>query len=351
MVGIVLRAVHERVHAVPPEEPDDVLPRAGGPRPPVVTLDDAAQGRGSCHRGACGEREAARRQRRATSHRAAYTPAVVPRARLDRVRSPARHSRDAARRGNGVRTLPAMLDECVRAHGDREALVSGRGRLRYRELAVLADRIAGALALRGVERGTHVGLLLPNWPEWIAVAFGVWRCGGVLVPLNTLYRPRELGHALSHAAISVLIAARGFLRHDYAAALGELGILPGDGGASRVTSTTFPALRDVVLLDPAAPLDLSPLLGERASDPGAGPRPDDPATILFTSGSTAAPRGVIHTQAALRLAAEGDAAVLGLTPEDRTWGYLPFFFAGGLVTVALATLSGGGGVVLQDVFE
>jgi acyl-CoA synthetase (AMP-forming)/AMP-acid ligase II len=250
-----------------------------------------------------------------------------------------------------MRTLPAMLDECVRAHGNREALMSGRGRLRYRELAVLADRIAGALAPRGVERGTHVGLLLPNWPEWIALAFGVWRCGGVLVPLNTLYRPRELGHALSHAAISVLIAARGFLRHDYAAALGELGILPGAGGASRVTATTFPALRDVVLLDPAAPLDLSPLLGGRTSDPGAGPRPDDPATILFTSGSTAAPRGVIHTQAALRLAAEGDAAVLGLTPEDRTWGYLPFFFAGGLVTVALATLSGGGGVVLQDVFE
>ena len=245
-------------------------------------------------------------------------------------------------------TLPALLEALAREHGERPALVSARGRLRYRDLAALADRVAGALAARGVGRGTHVGLLLPNWPEWLAVAFGVWRCGGVLVPLNTLHRPRELGHALRHAAVSVLVGARAFLRHDYAASLAELGILPRD---PRTPPPGFPALRDVVLLDPAAPLDLTPLLGGRAGGAGTGPVPDDPATILFTSGSTAAPRGVVHTHAALRLAAEGDAAVLGLTPDDRTWGYLPFFFAGGLVAVALATLSRGGAVVLQDVFE
>src|SRR5262245_64515627 len=141
-----------------------------------------------------------------------------------------------------------MLDACVRAHGDREALVSGRGRLRYRNLAVLADRLAGVLAARGVQRGTHVGLLLPNWPEWLAVAFAVWRCGGVLVPLNTLYRARELGHALSLGTVSVLIAARGFLRHDYVAGLRDLGILPHPARGSRVTADAFPALRDVVLL-------------------------------------------------------------------------------------------------------
>jgi long-subunit acyl-CoA synthetase (AMP-forming) len=101
-------------------------------------------------------------------------------------------------------------------------------------------------------------------------------------------------------------------------------------------------LRDVVLLHPAAQLDLAPLLG-RSVDPGPGPDPDDAATIVFTSGSTASPKGVVHTHAALCLAAEGDATVLGIDPDDRTWGYLPFFFAGGLVAVALATLSRGGG--------
>src|SRR5262245_66073127 len=134
-----------------------------------------------------------------------------------------------------------MLDACVRAHGDREALVSGRGRLRYRNLAVLADRLAGVLAARGVQRGTRVGLLLPNWPEWLAIAFAVWRCGGVLVPLSTLSRPRELGHALASAGVAVLITARSFLRHDYVANLQELGVEP-DGV---VRAPGFPALREV----------------------------------------------------------------------------------------------------------
>ncbi len=239
-------------------------------------------------------------------------------------------------------TLPALLDALARAHGDREAVISTRGRLGYRALAGLSERVAAALATRGVGRGTRVGLLLPNWPEWLAIAFGVWRSGGVLVPLNTLYRPRELGHALSHAEVSVLVAARAFLRHDYAASLAELGIAP---------PTTDTAVREVILLEGAAPLELAPLLHVPATDPGAGPVPDDPATILFTSGSTAAPRGVVHTHAALCLAAEGDASVLGITSADRTWGYLPFFFAGGLVAVALSTLSRGAAVVLQDVFE
>src|SRR5262249_14628568 len=206
-------------------------------------------------------------------------------------------------------TLPALLDELARHHAEREALISERGRARFRELSALSNRVAGALAARGVGRGTRVGLLLPNWPEWLAIAFGVWRCGGVLVPLSTLYRPRELAHALEHAQVSVLVAVRGFLSHDYAASLET--IAP---GITRGARPGFGALRELLLLASSAPLDLGPLLAGPTGDPGAGPMPDDPATILFTSGSTAEPKGAVHTHAALRLAADGDAAVLGIEP-------------------------------------
>jgi len=159
----------------------------------------------------------------------------------------------------GVRTtsatLPALLDELAVHHAEREALISGRGRVRFRELSALASRVAGGLAARGVGRGTRVGLLLPNWPEWLAIAFGVWRCGGVLVPLSTLYRPRELAHALEHAEVSVLVAVRGFLSHDYAANLEA--IAP---GITRAARPAFGALRELILLDSSAPLDLGPLL-------------------------------------------------------------------------------------------
>jgi fatty-acyl-CoA synthase len=233
-------------------------------------------------------------------------------------------------------TLPALLDDVAARVTARTALISARGRLDFATLHARAGAVAAALAQRGVGRGTRVGLLLPNWPEWLVVAFAVWRCGGVLVPLNTLYRARELGHALALAEVEVLIAVRQFLRNDFAASL-----------------ATLPKPRDVVLLDPpddGAAVDLAPLLAAGAA-PVAGPQPDDPATILFTSGSTAEPKGVVHTHRALCLAADGDATVLGIEPDDRTWGYLPFFFAGGLVAVALATLSRGAAVVLQDVFE
>jgi fatty-acyl-CoA synthase len=235
-------------------------------------------------------------------------------------------------------TLPEFLSSLAGRFGSREALISRRGRHDFAALAALVDTLAGGLAAAGVERGTHVGLLMPNWPEWIALAFAVWQRGAVLVPISTLYRPRELEHALSHADVEVLVSVRRFLAHDYVAYLESIGTLPG--------------LRRVVWLDlPAADcaVDLGPLRAMPVAPVPTGP--DDVATIFFTSGSTADPKGVVHAHASLVRAAEADAEVLGLDPDDRTWGYLPFFFAGGLVLVALTSLSRGAAVVLQETFD
>jgi len=245
-------------------------------------------------------------------------------------------------------TLPAFLSSLASRFGTREALISRRGRLAFAALERLADELAAGLAAVGVGRGTHVALVMPNCAEWIALAFAVWRRGAVLVPVSTLYRPRELAHALSHADVEVLIAVRRFLSHDYVAAVASVTEV---GGA--LEAGGLPRLRRVVWLDPPAgddPVDLGVL---RGADPVApvAVGPDDVASIFFTSGSTADPKGVVHTHGSLVRAAEADAEVLGLAPDDRTWGYLPFFFAGGLVAVALTTLSRGAGVVLQETFD
>jgi acyl-CoA synthetase (AMP-forming)/AMP-acid ligase II len=257
-------------------------------------------------------------------------------------------------------TLAPLLDELAARFGPREALVSPRRRLTYAELAADSTTIGRALAAQGVTKGTRVGLLLPNWPEWITIAFGVWRCGGLLVPLNTLNRSRELAHCLRHADVNLLVAVRGFLRHDYVGLLEE--IAPGAAAAAPpLYDERLSMLREVVWLDPPEerrPVDLGPLRA-RAGDLGAGwpgalterVSPADPATIFFTSGTTAEPKGVVHVHRALRRAADDIATVLGLDADDRTWGYLPFFFTGGLVAVVLATLARGGAVVLQEVFE
>ncbi len=247
-------------------------------------------------------------------------------------------------------TLPALLDALVARHDERAALIAARARLSFRDLGALAVAFGAALAGRGVRRGTRVGLLLPNWPEWVPLAFAVWRCGGVLVPLSTLAKPRELAEALPLADVEVLITARAFLRHDYAAMLEA--IAPGASTLPPpLAVAALPALRHVVFVEPPATGVLRTLAATGPASVSTPAEPDDDATILFTSGSTAAPKGVLHTQRALCLAADGNATVLGIGPDDRTWGYLPFFFAGGLVAVALSTLSRGAAVVLQDVFE
>jgi fatty-acyl-CoA synthase len=233
-------------------------------------------------------------------------------------------------------TLPALLDQVSTTFATREALVSVRRRLTYAALAIEAEAATDALAARGVGLGTRVGLLMPNWPEWIVLAFGVWGAGGVLVPLSTLVRPPELGHCLTQARVEVLLAVRRFLHHDYEAVL--------DAARAR----GLPALREVVWLDDAF-RSLAPAGDRPRSRAAMGPR--EPATVFFTSGTTAAPKGVVHLHGGLCRGARDIGILLGITPEDRTWGYLPFFFAGGLVAVALATLTAGGAIVLQEVFE
>lgn len=235
-------------------------------------------------------------------------------------------------------TLPTELAAWAAQWPHHEALISARGRMTFVELLSRVRAVANGLRARGVGIGTHVGVLAPNCPEWIVIAFAVWHCGGVVVPLSTLYQPRELGHALALADVEIVIAVRRFLKHDYVGAL---------------QTAITPRVRDVLWLDLPAhdePLDLSVLTTNGVPEPAVA-LPNAAAAIFFTSGTMALPKGVVHTQQGLARAGRENAAVLGITPADRTWGYLPFFFAGGLVGVALATLSAGGAVVLQEVFD
>ncbi len=254
-------------------------------------------------------------------------------------------------------TLPALLEAAAARYPSNEALISRRRRATYAELRDDSTAIGRGLAARGVGRGTRVGLLMPNRVEWIATAFGVWRGGGLLVPLSTLARPRELGHCLRSADVALLLAVRRFLRHDYEAMLDE--IAPDAGRApAAVFNAALPALREVVWLEDA-PADVVRTLaapgvalgGEWPGTLTARVAPADPATVTFTSGTTSEPKGAVHAHRALCRSASDVGATLGIDASDRTWGYLPFFFNAGLVAVALAMLARGAAVVATEVFE
>ncbi|MGH7858101.1 MAG: AMP-binding protein, partial [Candidatus Binatia bacterium] len=232
------------------------------------------------------------------------------------------------------RTLGELLDRQAAQFPDRPA-VSFDGRVTtYAGLRRGADRVAAALVAAGVTKGTRVGLLMPNRPEWLECAFGVAKTGAWLVGLNTLNRRGELAYALRHADVAFVIAVRDFLRSRYDEMFREIcAPVLSDGIATNV-----PALRRVVFHggedDQASSFRAFLAGGERvgASELEALQStilPPDPAAVLFTSGSTATPKAAVLSHAALTYNAWSIAAHLGLTPGDRTWTALPLFFSGG----------------------
>jgi fatty-acyl-CoA synthase len=254
-------------------------------------------------------------------------------------------------------TLPAFLADCAERFSGSEAVVGGGVRWTYAELAREAARVAVGLEQLGVRRGDRVGILLPNWPEFFATAFGITALGAVAVCLNTMASEGELAFYLDHAEVRWLVHTPRFLKHDYEAHLASFGVdrAPGERRAGRSLVRRIAVVRDGEI--PPGALDYRKL-GPAPSDPvvwlrtrGAAADRNATAVIFFTSGSTAHPKAVLHASRALVHQARTASEAFGLGPEDRSWGCLPMFFAGGFVIVALITFASGGAIVLQDHFD
>ncbi len=261
-----------------------------------------------------------------------------------------------------METLPALLDATVARAADREAVAYAPRATVTRRLTWAELRAASRLAARrllgcGVGKGTRVGLLCPNRPDWLAVAFGVLRLGGVLVPLSTLWTREEIAYALAHADVEVLVMVPAFLRHDYLASLRAIAPELAAAAPGRLYAPAVPALRRVLLLEGEAAgtvgwADLAPAADEAFLDAvERAVAPTDVATVFFTSGTTAQAKAVVHAHAALAISARRIAECVGIGPADAWWGHMPLFWSGGFVLGALATIAGGGRLVLQEVVE
>lgn len=261
-----------------------------------------------------------------------------------------------------METLGAFLDAVAAAAPQREAVAHApsdhvTARMNGAALRDASRAAARKLVGLGVTKGTRVGFLCPNRLDWLPIAFGALRIGAVLVPLSTLWKRDEIAYALAHGDVATLIAVPRFLKHDYCARLLE--IAPGLAGLGDGTlrEPAVPNLRRVVLLDDgAAGLPRWDELADGADDAlldalAAAVSPTDLATIFFTSGTTAQAKAVVHAHGAITTSARRIAECLGVTPDDAWWGHMPLFWSGGFILGALATLAGGGRVVLQEVVD
>jgi cyclohexanecarboxylate-CoA ligase len=212
-----------------------------------------------------------------------------------------------------------LVEECRKSFG-REALVEGERRVTFGEVEALVERLAGHLGARGVRPGDVVSWQLPNWWEAAIVHHAALRIGAIPNPLNQIFRARELRFVLAEAQPRVLVVPLSFRSFDYAAA------------ASRLAQEG-PGELDVIVARGSVPgaTSLDDLLDEPAAALPAAREPSSPALLLYTSGTTSDPKGVLHSHETLLHEITSLASVHSITAEDCYLGGSPVTHIAGLV--------------------
>jgi len=241
-----------------------------------------------------------------------------------------------------------MLRDGRARFGDAAAVVDGTRRISYSELEGLVAQAARALVASGLQPGERAAVWAPNSLEWIVAALAITSAGGVLVPVNTRFKGTEAGYVLSRSGARVLFTVRGFLDTDYPALLTEAGV-------------ALPDLEHTVIVSGAVDdatvgwddfLARADAVAEAEIDARvAALGPDDPSDVVFTSGTTGSPKGVVmaHGQALRAYLDWCDWA--GLLEGDRYLIVNPFFHIFGYKAGVLASLMRGATIYPVAVFD
>jgi fatty-acyl-CoA synthase len=259
-------------------------------------------------------------------------------------------------------TFGRFLAEVAPRHGSRRAIVFEGRAMSYRELERETRLLARALIGAGVVKGARVAVHMGNRPEWIVAAFAVGMLGGVLVPVNTFATRAELKFVLRHSDASVLLIQPGIQKHRFLEDL--LAEYPAIalGAPGRLRCLDLPDLRRVACIGIDAPRGGVETWGQLlAHEQGvsdalldaviAEVEPSDDGLLIYTSGTTAQPKGVLHTQRAGILQSWRFVDFLRFEPEDRVYTTYPFFWTAGIAMSVGPTLAVGATLLLQEVFE
>ncbi len=248
-------------------------------------------------------------------------------------------------------TIPQVLARAVRLFGDAPAIVEEDRSVSFRALAAQARRAAAACLAAGIRHGDRVAMWAPNRWEWVSAALGAQSVGAILVPLNTRLKGREAAFILRRSGARLLFAVDEFLGTRYPV------LLAGEA---------LPALERVVIFGAAGPQPpgLAPLQSYEAFLEGGAAVPeaevsaaaarvggDDIADILFTSGTTGEPKGVLSTHHQDVQVFRTWSEFVGLTSGDRYLAVNPFFHSFGYKAGWLAALLQGATLYPLAVFD
>jgi acyl-CoA synthetase (AMP-forming)/AMP-acid ligase II len=239
-------------------------------------------------------------------------------------------------------TVGQILRLQARRRADHPLLICDADRISYTEADRRSARLARGLVALGIGKGSHVGLLYPNGSAFVVGMLAAARVGAVVVPFSTFATARELREQLVDSDTEILLAAPSYRSHDYVQRLAE--VLPGARLDARIFDATAPQLRHVIFDQRLAESVDEALLTALEDDVDGS----DPLTIVYTSGTTSAPKGVLHTHAALLNHQTNLNAVRNLSAADTLFCNSPFFWIGGLGFALLATLIAGSTLVCSN---
>ncbi|WP_431862506.1 cyclohexanecarboxylate-CoA ligase [Azospirillum sp.] len=243
-------------------------------------------------------------------------------------------------------TIEVHLRRALERCPDKTALIAyGQDadepvRLTYRELDARVERIARSLAALGVERGDVVAFQLPNRWEFIALALACVRIGAVANPLMPIFRQHELTFMLNFGEAKVFVVPKSFRRFDHEAM--ARGMLP-----------ALPHLRHLVVVDGEGEDGFDALLLRDGLPPvaGRGLAADDVLLLMYTSGTTGEPKGVMHTSNTLFANLHAYIETMRLSGDDVVLGASPMAHLTGFGYLAMIPLILNSTMVLQDVWD
>ncbi|MCU1428993.1 MAG: AMP-binding protein [Actinomycetia bacterium] len=235
----------------------------------------------------------------------------------------------------GVWTDETLIDRLLAAPESfaGDVVVDGGTRRSCQDLVDMSAAVAAALSERGVRQGDVVCWQLPNWWEAIVFCWGVLRLGAIASPITPSLRAHEVGFVLEQCRARLIAVPETFRGTNYAemvastAYAGEVVTVRGGGEFVREFLAPAPA--------PPAPVISA----------------DDPAVILWTSGTTSVPKGVVHTHQSLRVEADSIAEAHCMTAGDVLLLPMPVTHVAGLTYGVLLPLTAGIRAVLMDVWE
>ena len=244
-------------------------------------------------------------------------------------------------------TTPELL-RTFASWGDRIFVATSEEELTYADAEARSAELARRMLALGVGKNTRVAMVFANSADWVITYLAITRIGAHAILLNPFSRAPEVGYALAHSDAAIVVIGTQSGGGDLATLLAAA--VPGiDARAADepVRLVSHPFLRSVWWLGgdgPAwasDPWDASPVPAELLAAVEAEVHASDPMVTSYTSGTTAAPKAVVHSQGAIIRQAEKLSVRRHFTPDDLIWTPMPFFWMGGLCFVLLQAATRG----------